>query len=270
MPKDFYIEPAPGETIDPIKLPKKLIKLMGKAILDFRMISEGDHILVACSGGKDSSMMAHAFAYFKRHAPIQFTFQCATITYGMGEDYSLQHNHFLKYKIPHEIFDTEIFELSKTKMNPDSSFCSFFSRLRRGNLVAAAKHFGCNKIALGHHLDDAAESLFMSLMYNGALRSMSPHYTAESGEVIIRPLCYVRETTLASGAIENNIPTVGNEMCPGMVLPQARMPHARAEVKELLRNIEKTVPHFYDSVRHALGNVQPETFFIKPPIFSKE
>ncbi len=236
---------------------------MGKAIKDFDMIQEGDHILVACSGGKDSSMMAHAFAYFKRHAPIKFTFQCVTITYGMGENFSAQQEHFANYLIPHEIFQTEIFELSKTKMNPDSSFCSFFSRLRRGNLSAAAKHFGCNKIALGHHLDDAAESLFMSLMYNGSLRSMSPCYTSESGDHIIRPLCYVRETTLASGAKENNIPTVGDEMCPGMILAKVRMPHARAEVKTLLRNIEKTVPHFYDSVRNALGNVQLDTFFIR-------
>lgn len=237
---------------------------MGKAIKDFDMIHDGDHILVATSGGKDSTMMAHAFAHFKKHAPIKFTFQCVTITYGMGEDFSLQQEHFKNHDIPHEIFQTEIFELAKTKINPDSSFCSFFSRLRRGNLSAAAKHFGCNKIALGHHLDDAAESLFMSLMYNGSLRSMSPHYTSENGDVMIRPLYYIRETTPASGAKENAIPTVGDEMCPGMILPQAKMPHARAEVKTLLRTIETTVPHFYDSVRNALGNIQLDTFFIKP------
>lgn len=261
MPKDFFIEPTP-EGLDPIKLPKKMITLMGKAIKDFDMIQEGDHILVACSGGKDSSMMAHAFAYFKRHAPVKFSFQCITLTYGMGEDYTLQHEHFTKYNIPHSVINTEIFELSKEKMNPDSSFCSFFSRLRRGNLAGAAKQLGCNKIALGHHLDDAAESLFMSLSYNGCMRSMSPHYTTDAGDTIIRPLCYVRETTLASGAKENNIPTVGDEMCPGMILPQARMPHARAEMKTLLRTMEQTIPHFYDSIRNALSNVQPETFFI--------
>lgn len=262
MPKDFFTEPAINNQ-DPIKLPKKMIKLMGEAIKEFDMIQEGDHILVATSGGKDSSMMAHAFAYFKRHAPVKFTFQCVTITYGMGEDFSAQQQHFENYNIPHEIFQTEIFELSKTKMNENSSFCSFFSRMRRGHLSAAAKHFGCNKIALGHHLDDAAESLFMSLMYNGSLRSMSPHYQTESGDTIIRPLCLVRETTLASGAKENKIPTVGDEMCPGMIMPGAKMPHTRAEVKTLLRNIEQTVPHFYDSVRNALSNVQMETFFIK-------
>lgn len=242
-------------------LPKKLVKQVGKAIYDFNMIQEGDHILLGLSGGKDSTLLAHTFQYLQKHAPIKFTFQAVTILYGMGEDFSEQKKHFDQYSIPHEFFETEAFELSKTKMKENSSFCSFFSRLRRGNLTEACQKFGCNKIALGHHLDDIVESLYMSMVYNGIMRSMSPKYTNEHGQEIIRPLCYVREPYIAYHAKQNNIPAVGDEMCPGMIMPGVKLPHSREYIKSLLRQIESEVPSFFDSMRTALGNIQPDTFF---------
>lgn len=248
--------------IEPIILPKKLIKQVGKAIYDFDMIQEGDHILLGLSGGKDSTTLAHVFKHLQKHAPIKFTFQAVTILYGMGEDFSEQKKHYDDYDIPHEFFETEAFELSKTKMKENSSFCSFFSRLRRGNLTQAANKFKCNKIALGHHLDDIVESLYMGMMYNGIMRSMAPKYTNEHDQVIIRPLCYVREPYIALHAKENNIPAVGDEMCPGMIMPGVKLPVSREYTKQLLLKLEKDVPHFFDSMRTALGNVQPETFFV--------
>lgn len=251
----------PKQEIEPINIPQKILRQVGKAIDTFQLISEGDHILLGLSGGKDSTLLAHIFKHLQKHSPVKFTFQAVTILYGMGEDFSEQKKHYDAYDIPHEFIETEVFELAKTKMNPESSFCSFFSRMRRGHLSGSAQKFNCNKIALGHHLDDAVESLMMSMMYNGIMRSMPPKYTTESGDIMIRPLCFVREPLIAQTAKENNIPAVGDEMCPGMIMPGAKMPHARASTKELLQNIEKVNPHMFDSMRKALGNIDIESFY---------
>ena len=247
--------------IEKIKIPQKILKQVGQAIEKFEMIQEGDHILLGLSGGKDSTLLAHIFKHLQKHSPVKFTFQAVTILYGMGEDFSEQKAHFDAYDIPHEFMQTEVFDLAKTKMNKDSSFCSFFSRLRRGNLSGAAKKYKCNKIALGHHLDDAVESLMMSFMYNGILRSMPPKYTTESGDIMIRPLAYVRETLISKVAQDNNIPAAGDEMCPGMIMPGAKMPHARYETKELLRSLEEKNPHMFDSMRKGLGNIDIESLY---------
>ncbi len=251
----------PKEKIEKIKIPQKILKHVGKAIEKFNMIQEGDHILLGLSGGKDSTLLAHVFKHLQKHSPVKFTFQAVTILYGMGEDFSAQKAHFDAYEIPHEFMETEVFELSKTKMNKNSSFCSFFSRLRRGNLSAAAKQYNCNKIALGHHLDDAVESLFMSMMYNGIMRSMPPKYTTESGDIMIRPLAYVRETLISEVAKNNNIPAAGDEMCPGMVMPNAKMPHVRYKTKHLLATLEAENPTLFDSMRNALGNIDIESLY---------
>ncbi len=252
--------------LDPITIPKKILKQVGKAIKDFNMIEEGDHILLGLSGGKDSTLLAHIFKYLQKHSPIKFTFQAVTILYGMGEDFSPQKAHFDAYNIPHEFVDTGVFDLAKTKMNKGSSLCSFFSRMRRGNLSGAAKKFRCNKIALGHHLDDAVETLLMSMMYNGTIRSMAPKYTAENGDVIIRPLAYVRERSIAEAGKRNNIPASGDEMCPGMVTPGIRMPHVRYEMKELLHHLEEKNSDLFYSLQRALGNVDTRSLYIPKEI----
>ncbi|HID92055.1 TPA: tRNA 2-thiocytidine biosynthesis protein TtcA [Candidatus Peregrinibacteria bacterium] len=251
-----------GEVLEKIKIPQKILKQVGQAIKKFNMIEEGDHILLGLSGGKDSTLLAHILKHLQKHSPVKFTFQAVTILYGMGEDFSEQKAHFDAYDIPHEFIETEVFDLAKTKMNEASSFCSFFSRMRRGHLSGAAKTFKCNKIALGHHLDDAVESLFMSMMYNGVLRSMPPKYTAENGDIMIRPLAYVRETLIAKTGIENKIPAAGDEMCPGMIMPGAKMPHVRYETKEWLKMLEEKNPHMFDSMRKALGNIDIESLYL--------
>lgn len=250
-----------NKEISPIEIPQKILRQVGQAIKNFNLIEEGDHILLGLSGGKDSTLLAHVFKHLQKHSPVKFTFQAVTILYGMGEDFSEQKKHFDAYEIPHEFMETEVFELAKTKMNPESSFCSFFSRMRRGNLSGAAKKYKCNKIALGHHLDDAVESLMMSFMYNGILRSMPPKYTTEAGDIMIRPLCYVREPLIKKVGIANNIPAVGDEMCPGMVMPGAKMPHAREAIKKHLALMEKENPQMFDSMRKGLGNIDIESLY---------
>ena len=132
--------------------------------------------------------------------------------------------------------------------------------MRRGSLYSAAEKFGCNKVALGHHMDDAAESFFMNFIYNGQLRSLAPKYKAENGLIVIRPLIQMRERQLAAAALENGMPTIGDEACPSMRF-DIKMPHARADMKEMLFEMEKKFPSLFVSMNAAFKNISSESFF---------
>jgi tRNA(Ile)-lysidine synthase TilS/MesJ len=196
----------------------------------------------------------------QRRAPFRFEFIAVTVAYGMNEDLGALQEHCKKYEIAHEIYDTNIYDVAEEKIRKNSSFCSFFSRMRRGSLYSAAEKFGCNKVALGHHLDDAAESFFMNMIYNGQMRSLAPKYRAGNGLIVIRPLIQMRERQLSAAALENAMPTIGDEMCPAMRF-DIKMPHARASMKEMLSDMESKYPDLFVSINAAFGNISDETFF---------
>jgi len=235
---------------------------LGKTNAEFDLIQEGDKILVGLSGGKDSITMIHAMKEQQRRAPFKFEFIAVTVGYGMGEDFDKLINHCKEYDIPHIIHDTKTYELAKEKIRKNSSFCSFFSRMRRGYLYSVAKEQACNKVALGHHMDDAAESFFMNFIYNGQMRSLAPKYKAENGLIVIRPLIQMRERQLAAFALDNNIETIGDEACPSMRF-DVKMPHARAHMKEMLSKMEKEFPSLFTSLNAAFKNISIDSFFDK-------
>jgi tRNA(Ile)-lysidine synthetase-like protein len=244
-----------------VKLSKKIMSKLGKTNAEFNLIEEGDKILVGLSGGKDSLTMVHALKEQQRRAPFKFEFLAVTVSYGMGENFDQLIAHCKEYEIPHVIHDTNIYDLSKEKIRKNSSFCSFFSRMRRGSLYSAAEKHGCNKVALGHHMDDAAESFFMNFIYNGQMRSLAPKYRADNGLVVIRPLIQMRERQLAAFAKDNNIPTIGDEACPAMRF-DVKMPHARANTKEMLAKMEIEFPSLFTSLNAAFKNISVDSFFI--------
>ena len=245
----------------PIKLSKKIMSKLGKTNAEFKLIEEGDKILVGLSGGKDSLTMIHAMKEQQRRAPFKFDFIAVTISYGMGENYDALEAHCKEYGIEHVVRETQTYELAKEKIRKNSSFCSFFSRMRRGYLYSAAKELGCNKVALGHHMDDAAESFFMNFIYNGQMRSLAPRYTAENGLVVIRPLIQMRERQLRAFVVENEIEAIGDEACPAMRF-DVKMPHARASMKEMLAKMEKEFPSLFTSLNAAFKNISIDSFFI--------
>jgi tRNA(Ile)-lysidine synthase TilS/MesJ len=233
---------------------------LGRTNAEFNLIEEGDKILVGLSGGKDSLTMVHAMKEQQRRAPFKFEFIAVTVSYGMNENFDALIAHCKEHDIPHAIHDTKIYELAEEKIRKNSSFCSFFSRMRRGSLYGAAEKYGCNKVALGHHMDDAAESFFMNFIYNGQMRSLAPKYRADNGLIVIRPLIQMRERQLVAAALDNNMPTIGDESCPSMRF-DVKMPHARAHTKEMLGRLEKEFPSLFTSLNAAFKNISIESFF---------
>ncbi len=246
--------------MQPIQISKKLLRIVGRTNARYNLVGEGDRVLLGLSGGKDSLMLAHIFNHRRRVTPFKFDFLAVTIDYGMGEDLARLQEHCKAYGIPHRVIETDIYETAQEKIRENSSYCSFFSRMRRGALYRVAKEEGFEKVALGHHLDDAAESFFMNFLYNGALRSMPPIYRAGNGLLVIRPLIMVRERQLIDAAVSNNLPIIGDEACPGMRF-DVKMPHARAEVKALLAKLEKENRQLFVSLKAAFSHIHEKSFF---------
>ena len=239
---------------------KKIMSKLGKTNAEFNLIEEGDKILVGLSGGKDSLTMIHAMKEQQRRAPFKFEFIAVTVGYGMGENFDNLIAHCKKYEILHIVHDTKIYDLAEQKIRKNSSFCSFFSRMRRGTLYSIAEKNGCNKLALGHHLDDAVESFFMNFTYNGQLRSLAPKYKADNGLVIIRPLIQMRERQLLAFVKDNEIEAIGDESCPAMRF-DIKMPYARANTKDMLSKMEKEFPSLFTSLNSAFKNISVDSFF---------
>lgn len=243
-----------------IEISKKLLRIVGQTNAKYNMFEENDRILLGLSGGKDSLNLAHILKHFQSVSPQNWDFKAVTLGYGMGENFDYLKTHCKEHDIDYEVIDSEIFELSKDKIRRNSSFCSFFSRMRRGYLYSYALKNGYNKLAIAHHLDDATESFFMNFTYNGALRTLAPKYRAQNGIVVIRPLIFAREKQLRDSAMRNGLQTIGDEACPAMRF-DVKMPHARFETKQLLANLESENPKLFISLKAAFENLHSDTFF---------
>ena len=245
-----------------IKLSKKLLKNIGKTNATYSLIKDKDKVIVGLSGGKDSLVLVHAIEHIKRVAPFDFEYIAITIDYGMGENFDNLIAHTKQHNIPHKIHKTNIYDVARDKLRPNSSSCSFFSRFRRGALYSVALDMGYNKLALGHHFDDSVESFFMNLFYNGSLRSMPPIYTAKNGLQIIRPLIATRERQLLDSAANNNLPMIGDESCPSQFFEQ-KQPYNRAKTKVFLASLEKQNKDIFISFKAAFNHIHDDTFLDK-------
>ena len=243
-----------------IEISKKLLSTVGRTNAKYSLIKEGDRVLLGLSGGKDSLALAHILNRMKNIAPFKFDLLCVSIDYGMGENFDQLINHCKLHDISYVVHKTNIFETAKKSIRENSSFCSFFSRMRRGALYGYAKEHNFNKLALAHHLDDAVESFFMNFLYNGALRSMPPIYRAKNGILVIRPLIFARERQLIDNAIKNSLPTIGDEACPAMKF-KVKMPYAREKTKRLLKELEKENPQLFVSLKSAFKRIHDSSFF---------
>ena len=244
-----------------IVISKKLLRVAGKTNVEFRLIGEGDRVLVGLSGGKVSLALVHILKHIQKHAPFRFEFEACTVKYGMpDENYQYLVEHCKEHGIKHTIYETNIFEISQDTIRENSSFCSYFSRMRRGALYTYASEHGFNKVALGHHLDDTVESFFMNMFYNGTLRAMAPIYKTDRGFHLIRPLIQVREKQLRAFVDENSLQPIGDEACPAM-LKDVKMPHARANMKIWLENLEKENKIIFKMIKASFKHIHDDTLF---------
>ncbi len=211
------------------------------------------------SGGKDSFTLLHLINRIKRVAPYDFEILAVTIDYTNQGDYSKIEAHLKEHNIPFHIERTNILERSEGTIRENSSYCSYFSRMRRGNLYAVCKEKGFNKLALGHHLDDAVESFFMNMFNNGKLRSMAPIYKTDDGSLeVIRPMIQIREHKTRECAKENEFPIL-DEVCPAFLKP-TKPPKERENIKILLKTLEMDRKDLFDKLRTSFSNIQPESF----------
>ncbi len=244
------------------QLSKKLIKQVARTNVEFELIRPGDKIVVGLSGGKDSLTLVHALKHIQRVAPYDFTFKAVTILYGMGENYDFLRRHCEEYGIEYDTYETQIFEIAKEKIRQNSSYCSFFSRMRRGALYTYAMEKGFNKLALGHHLDDAIESFFMNMFYNGTMRSMPPIYKTQKGLHVIRPLIEVREAQLAGFVKRNGFMAVGDEACPAMRF-DIKEPYVREDMKRFVKELEGRFSDVVKYIKASFRHIHDDTFFDK-------
>ncbi|MGL5822293.1 MAG: tRNA 2-thiocytidine biosynthesis TtcA family protein [Sarcina sp.] len=225
---------------------QKLLSKTRQAINEYNLIEDGDKICLGLSGGKDSLTLLHILNLMKNFLPQKFELIAVTLNPG-GVDNTPLHDLCKKLDVPFYEVQTQIkeivFDIRKEK-NP----CSLCANLRRGALNAKAQELGCNKVALGHHKDDALETYFMSLAYEGRINCFSPKSYMDKNKItLIRPMVFIEENMIIRQAKENNYPIIKNP-CP------ADGKTNRQDMKELIRKLDKEMPGFKRNLFKSLTN----------------
>jgi tRNA 2-thiocytidine biosynthesis protein TtcA len=236
------------------KLEKTLLRATGKAIRDFDMIEEGDRILVAMSGGKDSYVMMRMLTLLRERAPVKFQLVGVNIDQGYrGYRADIVEDWLRDNGYEHHIESTDIDQAVKAIIGPEGTACSLCGRMRRGVLYKLAGDLKCNKIALGHHRDDVIETLMLNLFFAGELKAMPLKLFADDGQnVVIRPLGYAHEEDIRAYAKLMEFPIIGCmcQHCGDVAMERQR-------VKAMLRDMEARCPGVKSSMLNALSNVKP-------------
>jgi tRNA 2-thiocytidine biosynthesis protein TtcA len=243
------MSPEPSLPADPSRA---LTRKTGRAIQDYRMIQEGDRVLVAVSGGKDSYVLLDLLETLRRRSPIRFDLVACNVDQGYaGFRSDVIEEHLRSGGYAYHIETTEIAATIRKKMDPEDTHCSLCARLRRGVLYRLADQLECNKIALGHHADDVIETLLMLQFFNGQIKAMPPVLRAENGRhTVIRPLVYVWEQEVIAYARDRGFPVV---CCCCPACGDASL--QRHQIKSFLKRLEEGHPGIKASLLKATRNV---------------
>ena len=235
------------------KLERRVVGKAGQAIRDYDMIVDGDRIMVCVSGGKDSYALLDTLLLLQRKSPVRYSLVAVNVDQGWpGYATDAIERHLDARGVEHRMVKAhEIAEVVERVLRPEETGatpCSLCSRLRRGVLYGLSSQLGATKIALGHHLDDLAETLLLNLFFAGSLRPMPPKLLSENGQhVVIRPLAYVEERDLRAYAEERSYPVVKCS-CPTCGLPDQQ----RQVVKRMLSTLEANHPSLKPNILAAL------------------
>ena len=230
------------------------------SVNEYKLIEDGDKIAVCISGGKDSMLMAKCFQELKKHGKNNFEIEFIVMDPGYNKENRKKIEDNAKLlEVPIKIFESDIFSIVDNM--DQGSPCYMCARMRRGHLYTYAKDLGCNKIALGHHFNDAIETIMMGLLYNGQIQTMMPklHSTNFEGMELIRPLYRVSEDEIISWAKKNGLSFL---QCACKMTENAEIDEnasKRREMKTLIKQLKKTNPGADLSIFKSVYNVNLET-----------
>ncbi|MFC3149608.1 tRNA 2-thiocytidine(32) synthetase TtcA [Litoribrevibacter euphylliae] len=235
------------------KLQKNLRANVGRAINDYNMIEENDVVMACISGGKDSFAMLDILLSLKASAPIDFEVIAVNLDQkqpGFPED--VLPNYFESINVPYYIIDKDTYSVVKSKIPEGKTTCGLCSRLRRGTLYSFAEKIGATKIALGHHMDDIVETLFLNMFHGANLSAMPPKLRSDDQRnIVIRPLSYCREKDLIRFAEYKEYPIIPCNLCGSQENLQ------RQAIKGMLSGWEKEQPGRIYNIFKSIQNVSP-------------
>jgi tRNA 2-thiocytidine biosynthesis protein TtcA len=235
------------------KLSKKLRRLVGRAVVDHSMIEEGDRVMVCLSGGKDSYTLLDVLRSLQRNAPVRFTLFALNLDQKQpGFPSNVLPSYLDELDVEYHIVEEDTFSIVKDLTPDGKTYCPICSRLRRGILYNRANALGATKIALGHHLDDAVETLFLNMFFGGKMKSMPPKLLSDDGaNVVIRPLYYVRERDIARFSGFQQYPIIPCNLCGSQENMQRQI------IKEMCGRWDEIQPGRVENIARAMQNVVP-------------
>jgi tRNA 2-thiocytidine biosynthesis protein TtcA len=241
---------APGK-LSPAS--KRLARMMGTTVVDYQLLAPGDHIMVAVSGGKDSYTLLDLLERLRVRAPIEFRITAVHLDQVQpGYDGSKLRDWLAGFGVPYEILREDTYSTVVEVTAEGKAFCAACSRLRRGVLYTNAERLGCNKIALGHHRDDAIETLLMNLFYTGRLQAMPAKYTTDDGRFeVIRPLIECAEADIVEHARWAGYPILPCNLCG------SQDGLRREKMRELVDAMQTDNPNVRSVMLNAMRNVHP-------------
>ena len=232
---------------------KRIFTKVGKAMGEYEMLAEGDHILAAISGGKDSFAMLDMLLNWRRVLPFSYSVSAMHVTTDFTENVEVRRAQlqelFDKYEVPGFIVNVDV---TTSLREGQQLSCYHCARRRRIALFQKADEIGANKIALGHHMDDMVETVLMNMFFSGNFSTMKPKLSIFQGKMqIIRPLAFVEERLLREFRDEQRYPS---ETCQ-CSYNEASM---RAMVKKLLNDLEETYPEIKNNIFSSMRNIETD------------
>ncbi len=234
-----------------IKLQKQLRRQTGKAIADYHMIDDGDRIMVCLSGGKDSYTLLDMLMQLQPVAPIKFELIAVNLDQKQpGFPEHVLPNYLDKLGVEYSVIEKDTYSIVKEKTAPGKTTCSLCSRLRRGILYNTAEELGVNKIALGHHMDDLVETMFMNMFHGSRLKTMPPKLISDDKRnVVIRPLVYCREKDIVNYAERKEFPIIPCNLCGSQTNLE------RVRIKNMLTEWDKQSPDRVGNIFRSMQNI---------------
>lgn len=235
------------------KLHKKLRRLVGQALTDYGMLSDGDKVMVCLSGGKDSYTMLDMLLSFQQHAPLDFDIVAVNLDQKQpGFPEEVLPRYLAQKGVAFDILEEDTYTIVQRLTPEGKTTCPVCSRLRRGILYSHADRIGATKIALGHHLDDVVETLFLNMFHGGRMKAMPAKLRSDDGRhIVIRPLVYVREQLIERWSEAASYPIIPCNLCGSQENLQ------RQAIKAMLGEWDRLQPGRVENIARSLAKITP-------------